>query len=269
MGMMEEIRVHRTIERLLADREKGAPFDGTFDKDIVPRSVPEAYRVQDSLIRRFGARGLEPGGWRISLTTEAAQDRAGVTYPVVGPEWRRDLLASPAAVPAGARHAPCAGPELAFRVREDMGPDDGPWTRESAGERLGAAMLAVGVTDDRGAGALPHAAVGLLIADLGGSAGCALGREVEDWRELGLDELEIETSLDGRPLAAVSTASMLAHPVEVVAWVAKHLNIRRRRLEAGDVVLTGCLGEPVAIGPGDEIRAACEPLGEAVLRIEG
>lgn len=267
MGMMEEVRVHRTIERLLADREKGAPFDDTYGKDIVPRSVPEAYRVQDSLIRRFRARGREHGGWRISLTTEAAQDRLGVTYPVVGPEWKKDLLVSPATLPAAARHAPVAGPEIAFRVREDMGPDDGPWTRESAGERLGGAMLAVGVTDDRGASALEHATAGLLIADLACSAGCALGEETGDWRELDLGNLEIGTSLDGRPLAAVSTASLLAHPVEVVAWVAKHLNVRRRRLEAGDVVLTGCLGEPVALGQGDEFRAACEPLGEAVLRI--
>ncbi len=267
MGMMEEVRVHRTIEKLLSDREKGAPFDKTYDKDLVPRSMPEAYRVQDSLIRRFGSKGIETGGWRIALTTGESQDKWNANHPMVGPLWKRDISHSPDGLPAVSRHVPRAGPEIAFRIASPMSAEDGPWEeRDAVLERIDAAMLAIGVEDDRGASILPFHSIGLAVADLACVSGCVLGEEIEGWREIDLAALDVETSLDERVLGSVSTSALLAHPIEIVGWVAKHLNVRRRKLEAGDVVLTGCFGEPVSLGFGDMLTAKAEGAGQVSLR---
>ena len=268
MGMLEEIRVHRLVERLLADRAGGTAFDGVWDKSLTPQTMVEAYRVQDSVIRRMRSRGTEPGGWRIALTTDAAQKRHEVVHPVVGPIWRQDVLGSPSTLPAGARHNPEAGAELAFRIGKSMGTDDGPWDRESVAGRVDAVALAIGVFDDRHVSGLAEYTIGLGIADLAGSATCVLGPEADDLAVLDGDSLEIRTTLDEREVGVARTSAYLAHPYEILSWVATHLNVRRRQLEPGDVVLLGCPGEPFPLGAGDQITVTSEALGTATLTLD-
>ncbi len=261
MGMLEEIRIHRLVERLLADRADGTAFDGTWDKSLTPQSMAEAYRVQDSIVRRMRPRGTEPGGWRIAWTTDAAQKQQGVVHPIVGPVWKRDVHATPSVLPAAAMHQPLAGAELALRIGQSMPKDDGPWNREAVTDRVGTAALAIGVFDDRYASEVTDYTIGLGIADLPGAASCILGNESEDIKALDLSALEFKTTLDGRDVGVVSTSTYLAHPYEIVSWVATHLNLRQRQLEAGDVVLLGCPGEPFLLGPGDRITVANDALG--------
>ncbi len=275
MGMLEEIRVHRLVERLMADRAEGVAFDGGWDRSLIPQTVAEAYRVQDAIVRRMRTRGVEPGGWRIALTTDAAQKRQGVVHPVVGPVWRHDMHASPATFPAAAlRHRPEAGAELALRIGTAMGSGDGPWNRESAAGCVGAAALAIGIFDDRQVSDLADSTIGLGIADLAGAAACVLGPEIDDLddlddlKETGLDAVEWETALDGRKVGTAGPSTYLAHPYEILSWVATHLNVRRRQLEPGDVVLLGCPGDPFPLDAGDEVAVASARLGSVRLVLE-
>ena len=269
MGMLEEIRVHRLVERLLADRVSGTAFDGTWDKSLTPQTMTEAYRVQDSIIRRMRPRGTEPGGWRIALTTDASQKQQGVVHPIVGPIWRQDVLASPSTLPEGEQHNPEAGAELALRIGKSMGSDDGPWDRESVAGCVSAVALAIGIFDDHHISGLAEYTIGLGIADLAGSATCVLGPETDDPAVLDGEPLELKTTLDDRDVGAASTSAYLAHPYEILSWVATHLNVRRRQLEPGDVVLLGCPGEPFPLGAGDQMTVTNEVLGTAALSLEG
>ena len=268
MGMVEEIRVHRLVEHLLAGRADGTAFDGTWDDSLTPQTMAEAYRVQDTIVRRMRPRGTEPGGWRIALTTDAQQKQHGVIHPVVGPVWDRDLHASPFGLPVGDTHNPLAGAELALRIKQPMSAEDGPWNRESAAAAVDAAALAVVIYDDRNISGLAAYTIGLGIADLAGSALGILGPETADLGALELDDLELRTTLDGRDVGVASTSSYLAHPYEIVSWVATHLNVRRRQLEPGDVVLLGSPGDPFPLGPGDRIAVANDALGSAELALE-
>ncbi len=269
MGMLEEIRVHRLVERLLADRADGTAFDGVWDKSLTPQTMVEAYRVQDSIIRRMRSRGTEPGGWRIALTTDAAQKQHGVVHPIVGPIWRQDVLGTPSTLSEGVRHSPEAGAELALRIGKSMGADDGPWDRESVAGCVGAAALAIGIFDDRHVSGLAEYTISLGISDLAGSAACVLGQETDDLSVLDHEPLEFSTTLDGREVGVASTSAYLAHPYEILSWVATHLNVRRRQLEPGDVVLLGCPGEPFPLGGGDQITVTNETLGTVTLTLEG
>ncbi|MCE2474610.1 MAG: fumarylacetoacetate hydrolase family protein [Alphaproteobacteria bacterium] len=269
MGMLEEIRVHRLVERLLADRADGTAYDGAWDKSLTPQTMVEAYRVQDSIIRRMRSRGTEPGGWRIALTTDAAQKQHDIVHPIVGPIWRQDVLSSPSTLPESERHSPEAGAELALRIGKPMGADDGPWDRESVAGCVGAVALAIGIFDDRHVSGLAEYTIGLGIADLAGSAACVLGQEIDDLKVLDCDSLEFRTALDEREVGVASTSAYLAHPYEILSWVATHLNVRRRQLEPGDVVLLGCPGEPFPLGSGDQITVTNDALGTVTLALEG
>ncbi len=268
MGMLEEVRIHRLVERLLADRAEGAEFDSTWDSSLTPQSMAESYRVQDSVIRRTRSRGNEPGGWRIALTTDAAQKRHGVVHPIVGPIWRGDIRESPAALPVQGGHEMVAGAELALRVSRTMPADDGPWNRESVRPCIGTVAVAISVVDDRRVTEAPDYSIGLVIADLAGAVAGVLGAEHENLDDLELDAASLTTALDGREIGSTSTSSYLAHPYEILSWVATHLNFRRRQLEAGDVVLLGPPGEPLPLGPGDRLSVTHAVLGSAELVME-
>ncbi len=269
MGMLEEIRVHRLVERLMADRAAGKAFDQEWDRSLIPQTMAEAYRVQDAIVRRMRARGVEPAGWRIALTTDAAQKRHGVSHPIVGPIWRHDVHASPVQLPAGAiRHGPEAGVELALHVGAAMGPEDGPWSRDAVAGRVRAAALAIGIFDDRRVSDLADYTTGLGIADLAGAASCVVGSEADDLKDLDLGAVDWRIRIDRRDAGTECASAYLAHPFEILSWVAGHLNIRRRRLEAGDVVLLGCPGTPFPLGAGDEVAATSDGLGSVHLAVE-
>ena len=188
-------------------------------------------------------------------------------HPVVGPVWQRDVHATPSVLSAAATHQPLAGAELALRIGQSMPRDEGPWSREAAAGRISTAMLAIGVFDDRYASELADYTTGLGIADLPGTASCVLGDESEDLDALHLNALEFQTTLDDRDVGVASTSAYLAHPYEIVSWVATHLNLRRRQFEAGDVVLLGCPGQPLLLGPGDRMTVANDAFGTVELAL--
>ena len=77
MGMLEEVRIHRLVERLLADRTDGTAFGGTWDKSLTPQSMAEAYRVQDSVIRRMASPRYRAGRLAHRIDHRRCAEEAG------------------------------------------------------------------------------------------------------------------------------------------------------------------------------------------------
>nr|WP_253209017.1 fumarylacetoacetate hydrolase family protein [Streptomyces niphimycinicus] len=64
-----------------------------------------------------------------------------------------------------------------------------------------------------------------------------------------------------------SASAVMGDPAEAVAWLARHLLRGGRRLEAGDIVLSGTLCTPTAIGTGDRLVADLGELGRIALDV--
>lgn len=98
-------------------------------------------------------------------------------------------------------------------------------------------------------------------ADLGLDVIHVIGPRVSDWRAVDLAETAIEVSLDGHAIARGRGADTFGTPVAGVAWLARHLSDRGRRIEAGEVVATGSCTGLVQVVPGQRVRADFGSLG--------
>lgn len=102
-------------------------------------------------------------------------------------------------------------------------------------------------------------------ADLGLDVIHVVGPRVPDWRAVDLAATAIEVSLDGHAFARGRGADTFGTPVAGVAWLARRLSNRGRRIEAGEIVATGSCTGLVQVVPGQRVRAEFQNLGAVTL----
>lgn len=266
MGMLDDIRNHRTVERLLKDREAKVRY-GDFPADIVPPNIVAAYGIQDSMIRRYEAKGVKRAGWKVALSSEAMQQAQGVRHPVAGPVLAPLVQSEPGTVSVGNFLHLCAEAEIAFRITEPLDAKEGPWDADSVTHAVGAAMAAIEIADDRYARDASFKSITLLTADFAHNFGCVLGAEVAEWQDIDLAAEALSITLNDHEIGVGTGAAVLDHPLKSLAWLANNLNARRLRLEPGDFVLTGCVTETIWMGAGEKLVVEATNLGRVTLSV--
>jgi 2-oxo-3-hexenedioate decarboxylase len=220
-----------------------------------------AYAVQDGALRLRQNRGERLIGVKLGLTSRASQRRLGATSPLTG--WLTDAMALPAGapVPRDRLIGPRAEPEIMFVLGSRLA---GPGVTAAsalaavAAVRCGLEVIDVRYRDFRFT--LPDA-----VADNGLSACFVTGPVAvpADALDLTLEACLLE--VDGQVTGSATGAAVLGHPAEALAWGANELARRGLALEAGWVVLTGSMTDPVACPAGVTLAAHFTTLGSVFL----
>jgi 2-keto-4-pentenoate hydratase len=116
------------------------------------------------------------------------------------------------------------------------------------------------VVDDR-YGDFRSFGVPALIADFFFHAGLVLGGPVADWRRLDLAAVTGTTLVDGVERLVGRGADVLGHPLDSLAWLANRLTALGRRLEPGQIVMTGSLPLPHWTAAGEKVEVRLSGLG--------
>jgi 2-keto-4-pentenoate hydratase len=213
--------------------------------------VAAGMAAQDALRAHAGA----SYGWKIAATTAAGQAHVAVDGPLPGPLFIRFRREPGDVLSSDHLHMRVVEAEFAYRLGADV---------EPGGDVLDAVAgvhLAVEVPDSRyerfvGAGAAA------LLADAACAGRFVLGPELPDWRERDLSTATTHLWINGERAASGSGGTVMGDPRTALAWLAAELPRHGHRLRAGDVVTTGTTTVPPTIGPGDEVRAVFDGLGE-------
>jgi len=260
--------IHDAAIRLMeahATRERFAPLpDG-----LSPRSVEDAYAIQDAFVALRAHRLGAIAGYKIALSSKEMQRFVGVDSPQAGVLLESTLRASPARVRASDYVRLIVEFEIAVQLAVDLPAADAPFSRSRIAASVRAVMPAIEVADDRNADYQQLAKHPLeLIADNGWSEGAVLGQPVSDWKRLDLAALRGVATINGEKVGEGVGAAALGHPLDAVAWVANHLAAQRRGLVFRDVVITGSMITSKAVKAGDVVRFSVENLGSAELRVD-
>lgn len=229
-----------------------------------PRDLAEAYAVQDAL---HGLVEDAIAGWKIALTTKVMQEFVGIDHPLAGAIFASLVSQSGAALSASRAVHLGVESEIAVRLGADVPAGAGSYDRETIAPFVAACMAGTEVVDDRNCSYKPLDPL-LLAADNAFNAGCVLGPERADWRELDLARVRGTMLINGSPVGEGVGGDVLGHPLEALAWLANHLIERGRSLQAGQVVLTGSVVATKWPAVGDEMSTEIEGLGAARLRVE-
>jgi 2-keto-4-pentenoate hydratase len=240
----------------------------------VPPDVAGAYEVQEALVaRRRAAQGTGIAGYKIALTTPTMRKFVGYDDSIAGQVLANGVHQSPARVKVSDYVHLLFECELAFLMESDLPVGAAPPTREEVAKHIGAVCPAFELADDRHAdyssfGRDNGETMKTLAADNAWNSGVVLGPWCRDWRGLDLGSVVGVASVNGVEVGRGTGSDVLGHPLEAMAWIARHLQVRGRTLKAGELVITGSLVASKFPTAGDAVRFAVEGLGEVSLNVE-
>jgi 2-keto-4-pentenoate hydratase len=222
-------------------------------------TVAEAYEVQARLLQRKLDRGERIIGWKVGATHPAILDvLKGITdEPVFGSMTSRSLYPNGSGIPASNFCTPALEGEIAFILEKPL-----------AGPGLTPADVALATHGVVGSVELVDSRIVVtdgdfrnIMADNSAHAGILLGPNVRPLVDLDLRLEGVVVSKNGRVLHSACGCEALGNPIHVVTWLANKLAEFDLRLEAGQIVTTGTLGQVTPIEAGDVIDVSYTHLG--------
>ncbi len=247
-----------------AERERFGPLP----QDAAPRTVEEAYAVQDQFVC-LKSRACGPVvGYKIALTTQAMRSMVGLKDSIGGALHEKQVVRGPASVRAADYGRLIVEFEIAVQLSADLPARSSPHTRQSVAGAVGAVMPAFELADDRDAdyASLSSQSLGM-VADNAWNEGAVLGTPLRDWQNIDLAAELGTAKINGQIVGLGYGRDVMGHPFEALAWVANNLARRGKHLRAGQIVITGSLITSKFPKAGDAIRFELGALGGVELAV--
>ncbi len=209
----------------------------------------DAYAIQH---RVFERRGAELAGWKLGLTSAAAQKRLGLSRPVAGRLASSDILKNGEDVESklGTLYAEA---ELAVTLHSDLPPRAKPYGSSEIASVIGAVYAGIELCTSRYVDDEVEAPA--LIADNAFAYRLVLGRTLASGWNSRFASMAV--TLDCGPAKSVhgSTSAVMGNPLEAVVWLVNWLSNRGERLRRGHVIATGSCTGITEVHSGETVRA--------------
>jgi 2-oxo-3-hexenedioate decarboxylase len=251
--MIDPARIAAELATSERERKHRAPFtDEHPDLD-----AETAYDAQWAGIQAKLDAGHRLVGAKLGLTSKIKQRVMKVDDPLYG--WVTDRMLLPYGEPVELCSFihPRVEPEVAFLLSRDV---TTPATVTSVLAATEAVFAAIDVLDSRYENfrfTLPD-----VIADNASAGLFLMGPQAVRPADVGdLRLIGCVLRVNGDVVATAAGAASMGHPAAAVAWLANRLVARGQRLEAGQLVFSGGLTEPVPLTPGVSVTAELAGLG--------
>ncbi len=214
-----------------------------------PQTLEDGYAALAAAEARWLAEGRRPVGWKVGLSSKAAQQRFEVSGPCFGRLFADMEIENGGTVAAGRFPRARIEAEIAFRI---------------GASGASQVLPAIEILHSRIPGG--PARVGELIADNLSGAGFVLGAPVLFERSFDFKGCSATVSRSGSPACVGVGRAVLGNPLYALEWLTKELAQRGRVLAVGETVLSGSLITPLDVREGDEIEARLDGLGAVSVR---
>ena len=264
---MVEGRIQQAARFLFEAHRARQPF-GPMPEASAPRTVDEAYAVQEAFQTLMAEAHGAVAGYKIALTTPAMQQMVGFHAPLAGAILARTVHQSPITLHRadyGRLGIEC---EIAVQLGTDLPAAKAPYRRDDVLDAIATVMAAFELVDDRQADYAQLAALVLtLIADNTWNAGIILGPPARDWRAIDLAAARGVLAINDAVVGEGRGSDVMGHPLEALAWLVNTLARRGKSLRQGMIIMTGSLVTTKFVNPGDAARLAVDGLGEVRLSV--
>lgn len=231
---------------------------GPLDPSTLPElTIEEGYAAQKEFVEHRVHDEGPVVGYKIGATSEAVRSELGISSPVYGHllqdtvRWNRQFQME-------SLIEPMVEPEIAFVLEEDLSESA---TRLDVLAATRFIVPVIEVVDSRIEGWDVGAAAA--IGDNSFAAGLVPGDRVSP-AEVDLPLEGVEVLVNGDRRATGTGSAVLGHPAEAVAWLARALADEEDSLQAGDIVTTGSVTEPIPVHAGDTVVIRFSSLGSVV-----
>jgi 2-keto-4-pentenoate hydratase len=252
--LWEEHRAHKPFE----------PMPAT----LAPRTVDEAYAMQDELHSLMIEVHGPLAGYKIALTTPVMQRMVGFHAPIAGAILARTIHSSPITLRRTDYVRLGVECEIAVQLGRDLPAAQASYRRDQVADAVAAVMPAFELIDDRQADYTQLAAhVLTLIADNAWNAGIVLAAPSRDWHAIDLAAARGVMLINGTVVGEGHGRDVMGHPFEALLWLVNMLAQRGKSLTQGMIVMTGSIVATKFVNPGDTVGLSVDGLGEAQLSV--
>lgn len=246
---MTALTAHKKIARALLDARLHDRVLGAYP-GVMPSSLAEGYFIQDHAL---DCADRPVGGWKIGRVRAADVPVFGAER-LAGPIFS-DMIASagsssPVRMPV-LRGFAAVEAEVLLRVSS---PPPADCDAASARAFVDEVRLGIEVASSPFAGINLHGPA-VTVSDFGNNNGLVIGPVIPEALMPGALDEPVTLSIEGDLVGTGSVAEMLDGPFGSLAFLARLLAIRGRRLEAGQWISTGAITGVHAIMPGQRARA--------------
>ena len=224
-------------------------------------TIAEAYDVQFGIARIREGLGHRFCGRKIGLTSRAVREMVGLSEPDYGHLYEEMRIVDGGSVRLRTLIQPKIEPELAFAFARPLaGPDAG---LGEVLESIDYVVPALEIVDCRIRDWRVHGIDA--VCDNGSASRFVLGTNRTSPVDLELDSIPATFERNGETVAAVSMSDVMGNPANAVCWLANKLATQGKRIEAGEIVLTGAPCRPSEVASGDVFRATFGGIGKVTI----
>jgi 2-keto-4-pentenoate hydratase len=227
-----------------------------------PRSIAEGYEVQSALLEIWPD---SVAGWKIGATSPVTMERFGVSEPIYGPFFARDVHASPASPSISVARPLAIECEFAYRLGADLPARPTPYSRAEIIEAIDALIPAFEIVSPRFA-KIPFDHAPSAAADCMLNYAMILGTPISDWRDIDSAKHSVHLRIDGLDTGEGTGSECLGDPRNVLDWVIEKLRASGAGLKKGEILSTGTCTGIVPLQKGQTAVADFGPLGKVEVR---
>ncbi|MBM4762580.1 fumarylacetoacetate hydrolase family protein [Bacillus sp. B15-48] len=254
----------KQIAEYLLDGEVGIHEVVKVTAEIKPDlTMDEAYLVQEEIVKTKLNEGKKIIGPKMGLTSRAKMKQMGVDEPIYGYVFDYMLIDNGGQVPLSELIHPKVEAEIAFIIGEDI---EGPGI---TGAQVLAAtdyiLPALEIIDSRYENfnfTLPD-----VIADNASTSRVVFGTTIKKPEQFELDLVGTTLTINGEIKELGAGAAVLGHPANSVAMLANMLARKGKKVQKGEIILTGGITGAVMLTKGDIVSGKFDGLGEVVFTV--
>jgi 2-keto-4-pentenoate hydratase len=259
------VSIEKTSQYLFELRRDKRSVD-TLPDELCPNDLASAYEAQVLLIDKLCAHGdAQRAGYKIALTSAAAQAMTGVPHPVYGRLVSNICYDSGVALPASDFCVRIIEVEFAFVMGGDIPRSSVPYTALSIAPHVASFHPAIEIVDHRFA-ALDRFNANSLAADNAIHGGFVKGPAAEGWHDYDLSAHAVRLRVNDKDVLSGAGDRTLGHPLAALAWLANELPAHDLDLRAGDCITTGLATDGIfEANRGDRLVGDFGKLGQVML----
>jgi len=221
-------------------------------------TIDEAYLVQEELVNKKLAEGRKIVGPKMGLTSFAKMKQMGIEEPIYGYVFDYMLIDNGGKLLLSEMIHPKVEAEIAFIIGEDI---EGPGvTGAQVLAKTQYVLPALEIIDSRYKNfsfTLPD-----VIADNASTSRVVFGTTLKKPEQFDLDLVGSTLSINGEIKELGAGAAVLGHPANSIAMLANMLARKGKKVNKGDVILTGGITSAVMLKYGDVVSGKFDGLGE-------
>ena len=248
-------RLHQAAELLLEARRTVQPI-GDLPPGMAPRTLEEAYYVQDLMLKAIG----KAGGWKVGATTPDGT-------PFYAPMPLDGFATSGQRITGQYRRLRGVEAEIAFLMGKDLPPRSAPYSRAELVDAIASCHPAIELLES---GLHDPDAVDRLtaIADLQSNGGFISGSAVEGWQDFDFAQESAQMNVDGFVRVANGKNAAGGDLLRLVLWLANEAQSRTGGLLAGQWITTGSWTGKIMADSGSVALARFPQFGEVTVRFD-